>query len=170
MKTPIFLSTLLLMLFTFTVYAQNKITPNPNGSKDEAVVRSYMEAVLSRDPAKLERNHADGYMGYGPRWNSSETKADMIRNIKTIWDGFTDISYDRVRLASMTVTGDEETLLNGNWVFSWSIFKGKDKISGKEISIDVHQTYKIENGKIVLSTVYYNQLDYLIQSGQYTGN
>lgn len=170
MKTPIFLSTLLLMLFTFTVHAQNKITPNPNGSKDEAVVRSYMEAVLSRDPDKLERNHADGYMGYGPRWNSPETKADMIRNIKTIWDGFTDISYDRVRLASMTVTGDQEPLLNGNWVFSWSIFKGKDKISGKEISIDVHQTYKIENGKIVLSTVYYNQLDYLIQSGQYTGN
>jgi len=55
-------------------------------------------------------------------------------------------------------------------IFVWGIFLGKEKSTGKDVSLDVHETLKIKNGKIKGKITYYNELDGMIQVGQYTPN
>ncbi|TVP53197.1 MAG: nuclear transport factor 2 family protein [Mongoliibacter sp.] len=170
MKTSIFISIMLLALFSLTIQAQSNFVINPDGDKDQAVVNAYMEAMRSKDPSQLGKQHADNYVGYGPRWESPETKKDMIQHIQSIWERMDNIRHDRIRMLSVTISGDEVPEFNGNWVFVWGIFVANDKSSGKEISLDIHQIFKVRDGKIIGAVVYYNELDGMIQTGQYAGS
>ncbi|WP_291783914.1 nuclear transport factor 2 family protein [Cecembia sp.] len=170
MKTQTILSTMLLVLFSMCLQAQGNFVLNPNGEKDLAVVRDYINTISSKNAAQLGQTHASNYVEFGPRWDSPGTKDDMIRNIKSIWDMTSEVKYDRTRMISVNVSGDEIPEYNGNWVFLWSVFIGKSKDSGKEIYLDIHQTFKIENGLITLSLVYYNELDSRLQQGVWDGD
>lgn len=171
MKTSIILSTMLLVMFSMTIQAQHGIfTINPNGAKDVAVVKEYFNAITSRNSAQLGKTHATNYVEYGPRWESPGNREDMIRNINNICDMSSEIRYDRIRMMSVNVSRDEIPEYNGNWVFVWGVFFGKSKETGKEIFLDIHQTFKIENGMITLSVVYYNELDSRMQQGVSVGD
>jgi hypothetical protein len=52
----------------------------------------------------------------------------------------------------------------------WTVFVGKERTTGKEVLLDIHEVLKIDNGKIIGKLTYYNELDTMIQSGQYTGD
>ncbi|MCH6201273.1 nuclear transport factor 2 family protein [Aquiflexum sp. LQ15W] len=170
MKKLIFIPTMLLILLSMTIQAQGNFVLNPNGEKDQAVIRAYIQAMTSRNAAQLGQTHAANYVEFGPRWDSPGTKDDMIRNIKSIWDMTSEVRYDRTRMISVNVSGDEIPEYNGNWVFLWSVFIGKSKDSGKEVYLDIHQTFKIENGLITLSVVYFNELDSRMQQGVWDGD
>jgi len=171
MKTHFILSTMLLVMFSMTIQAQQgKFAVNPNGAKDEALVREYVNAITSRNAAQLGQIHASDYLGYGPKWDSPQSREKMLQNVQNIWDNFDNIKYDRIRMISVNVSKDEIPEYNGNWVFVWGVFQGKEKSTGKEVSLDVHETLKIENEKIKLKVTYYNELDGMIQAGQYTPN
>jgi hypothetical protein len=170
MKKLIFIPTMLLILFSMTIQAQGNFVLNPNGEKDQAVVRAYIQAMTSRNAAQLGQTHAPDYLGYGPRWDSPQSREKMLQNVQDIWDNYDNIRYDRIRMISVNVSKDEIPEYNGNWVFVWGVFLGKEKATGKEVSLDVHETLKIENGKIRGKVTYYNELDGMIQAGQYNPN
>ena len=50
----------------------------------------------------------------------------------------------------------------------WSVFAGIEKTTGRKFIIDVHGALKIDNGKIIGNLNYYNELETMIQTGQYT--
>jgi hypothetical protein len=158
-------------MFSMTIQAQQgKFAVNPNGAKDEAVVREYVNAMTSRNEAQISQIHAQNYLGYGPRWDTPQSHERMLQNVQSIWYNYDNIKYDRIRMISVNVSKDEIPEYNGNWVFVWGVFLGKEKSTGKEVSIDVHEALKIENGKITGKVTYYNELDGMIQVGQYTPN
>jgi hypothetical protein len=160
MKTSIILSTMLLLIFSMTIQAQHgNFVINPNGAKDEAVVREYVNAMTSRNAVQVSQLHAPDYLGYGPRWDSPQSREKMLQNVQSIWDNYDNIRYDRIRMISVNISKDEIPEFNGNWVFVWGIFLGKEKSTGKEVLLDVHEMLKIENGNIKGKVTYYNELD-----------
>lgn len=170
MKTQTIISTMLLVLFSMCLQAQGNFVLNPNGEKDLSAVNEYMKAIQSKDPGQIEKIHASDVVGYGPRWNSPRNHQQIVAAIKNIWESASEFRYDRVRMLPVTVSGDEIPEYNGNWVMVWSVFVGKEKTTGKEVMIDVHEALKILNGKIIMKVTYYNELDTMIQTGQYTGD
>jgi hypothetical protein len=170
MKTQTILSTMLLVLFSMCIQAQGNFVLNPNGEKDLAAVSEYMKAIQSKDPSQIEKIHASDVVGYGPRWNSPRNHQQIVEAFINVWESVSDFRYDRVRMLPVTVLGDEIPEYNGNWVLTWSVFVGKDRTTGKEVMIDLHETLKIDKGKIIMKVTYYNELDAMIQTGQYTGD
>lgn len=106
MKKLIFIPTMLLILLSMTIQAQSKFELNPNGDKDQAVVRSYFNAMTSMNSAQLEQTHGSNYVGYGPRWDSPQSREGMLQNVKNIWDFYDNIRYDRIRIISVNVSKD----------------------------------------------------------------
>ncbi len=170
MKKLNIISTILLVLISMSIHAQGNFKVNPNGEKDLAVANEYMQAFLSRDASKLENIHASDVVGYGPRWNSPRNRQQIVQATSSIWESSSEFRYDRVRMLPVTVSGDEIPEYNGNWVMVWAVFVGKEKTTGKEVLVDVHEVLKIDNGKIISKLTYYNELDTRIQLGQYTEN
>lgn len=170
MKKPNIISTLLLILISMSIQAQGNINVNPNGEKDLAAVNEYLKAVYSRDPSQIENIHTSDVVGYGPRWNSPRTRQQIVQSYLYIWESASEFRYDRVRMLPVTVSGDEIQEYNGNWVMVWAVFVGKERTTGKEILLDIHEALKIDNGKIIGKVTYYNELDTMIQTGQYSEN
>ncbi|MFN3761229.1 MAG: nuclear transport factor 2 family protein [Algoriphagus aquaeductus] len=170
MKKPNIISTLLLILISMSIHAQGNFKINPNGEKDLAAVNEYMIAVQSKDPLQIENIHATDVVGYGPRWNSPRTRQQIVDSFNYIWGSLSEFRYERVRMLPVTVLGDEISEYNGNWVMVWSVFVGKEKTTGKEFMLDIHEALKIDKGKVIGKLTYYNELDTMIQTGQYTGD
>lgn len=170
MKKLNIISTLLLILISMSIQAQGNFKINPNGDKELAAVNEYLKAVFSREPSQIENIHASDVVGYGPRWNSPRTRQQIVDSYNYIWESASEFRYDRVRLLPVTISGDEIPEYNGNWVMVWAVFVGKERTTGKEIMLDIHEALKIENGKIIGKVTYYNELDTMIQTGQYTGD
>jgi hypothetical protein len=135
-----------------------------------ALVKAYLNAISTRNTTQLGQTHAANYVEFGPRWNSPGTKQTMMQNVKNIWDMTSEVRYDRIRMVSVSVSGDELPEYNGNWVFVWGVFVGKSKDGDKEVFLDIYQTFKIENGLITLSLVFFNEFDSRIQQGLVTGD
>lgn len=170
MKKLNIISTMLLIMISMSIHAQGNFKVNPNGEKDLAVVKEYEQAIYSRDSKKIENIHASDVVGYGPRWDSPRNRDQIVQAFKNIWEFASDLRYDRPRMLAVTVSGDEIPEYNGNWVMVWAVYVVKEKTSGKEIQLDVHEALKIDKGKIIGKLTYYNELDQMIQMGLYPGN
>ena len=128
-----------------------------------AVVNKYLSAIENHDTVTMASLMADNYKGYGPSIGDSAGKQENLENWKYNLDHyFATIKYNQYQnFASTTESGAHP----GEWVSNWAYCDIKYKDGRGPIHIWVNSIYKIENGKIARSRVFYNEADWLRQLG-----
>ena len=147
--------------------AATEKTPAVNKQSEEnlALVNNFFKAVESRDTAAMSAVLADNYMGYGPSIGDSLGKSDILVNWKYNFDHyFASIKYNRFQNIASDITENNDAE-PGEWVSNWANCSIKYKDGKGPVNIWVNSVYKIENGKIVKSRVFYNEADWLRQLG-----
>lgn len=142
-------------------------TSSNEGKKKEnlALVKKYLEAVETNNPAVMDSVLADDYMGYGPSVGDSTNKRDAIANWKYNAENlYESIKYDRFQNIAVTL-GEGEEAEAGDWVSNWALVTIKYKDGRGPVHAWVNVAYKIKDGKIAHSRTFYNEADVLRQLG-----
>jgi len=142
-------------------------TPPVDKSKEEnmALVNKYLSAIENHDTVTLASVLADNYRGYGPSIGDSAGKQEVLVNWKYNLDHyFATIKYNRYQNFATTMTKDSDAE-PGEWVSNWAYCEIKYKDGRGPIHLWVNSVYKIENGKIAKSRIFYNEADWLRQLG-----
>jgi hypothetical protein len=140
--------------------------PAVDKTKEEniAVVNKYLSAIENHDTVTMASLMADNYRGYGPSVGDSAGKQENLENWKYNLDNyFSTIKYNQFQNFAATMTKDDAH--PGEWVSNWAYCDIKYKDGRGPIHIWVNSIYKIENGKIARSRVFYNEADWLRQLG-----
>ncbi len=149
-----------------TTSAAEKTPPaNKQSEENLTLVNKFLSAVESLDTAAMSAVLADNYKGYGPSIGDSLGKSDILQNWKYNFDHYYGtIKYNRYQniASSIKENNDAEP---GEWVSNWAYCSIKYKDGRGPIYIWVNSVYKIENGKISKSRVFYNEADWLRQLG-----
>ena len=146
-------------LFSCTSSIDNK------GKENLAIAKRYLEAVETKNVVTMDSLLADNYMGYGPSVDDSTNKAEALANWKDNADNlYESIKYTRYQNIAVTV-GEGEQAEAGDWVSNWAYLTIKYKDGRGPVNLWVNATYKIEDGKIVLSRTFYNEADVMRQLG-----
>ena len=142
-------------------------TPAANKQSEEnlTLVNKFFKAVENLDTAAMSAVLADNYKGYGPSIGDSLGKSEILENWKYNFDHYyASIKYNRFQNIASDITGNNEGE-SGQWVSNWAYCSIKYKDGRGPINIWVNSVYKIENGKILKSRVFYNEADWLRQLG-----
>jgi hypothetical protein len=142
-------------------------TPPADKTKEEnmAVVNKYLSAIENHDTVTMASLMADNYKGYGPSIDDSAGKQENLENWKYNLDHyFATIKYNRYQNFATKVT-NENGGEPGDWVSNWAYCEIKYKDGKGPIHLWVNSVYKIENGKIAKSRIFYNEADWLRQLG-----
>ena len=142
-------------------------TPPANKQSEEnlTLVNKFLTAVESLDTGAMSAVLADNYKGYGPSIGDSLGKTEILENWKYNFDHYyASIKYNHYQniASDLAETNNAEP---GEWVSNWSYCSIKYKDGRGPIYIWVNSVYKIENGKILKSRVFYNEADWLRQLG-----
>ena len=156
----------LLILMSVSVFACAP-TANTDKNKDAnlAIAKKYLEAVETNDLASMDSLLADNYMGYGPSVGDSINKAGALESWKyNAANLYESVKYTRYQNIAVTV-GEGEQAEAGDWVSNWAYLTLKYKDGRGPVNLWVNATYKIEDGKIVMSRTFYNEADVMRQLG-----
>jgi hypothetical protein len=136
------------------------------GEANKALVKKYMETILTGNTAGMADFLADGYMGRGPAMKDSVNKQQDIDNWKKSWaEQFSSIKYDEVVSLTPSIKPETNSRVAGDWVLTWGTISAEHKNGMPPIKFNLHVAYRITNGKIDRSQVYYNVADILTQEG-----
>lgn len=127
------------------------------------LIEKYQQAITSHDVEVIKDILADNYVGYGPSIGDSMKKDDAILN----WDYNMQHLYERLefkQIENIAISNDNGKT-KGTWVSSWGKMNLKFKDLSNESIIWSNTIYKIEDGKIIKSIVFYNEADALRQAG-----
>ncbi len=130
-----------------------------------ALVNKFLAAVESRDTAAMSAELADNYKGYGPSIGDSLGRSEILENWKYNFDHYyATIKYNRFQNIASDIKENNDAE-PGEYVSNWAYCSIKYKDGRGPIYIWVNSVYKIENGKISKSRVFYNEADWLRQLG-----
>jgi hypothetical protein len=134
-----------------------------NAEKNRELIDNYVKAVENMDFDAMDEYLDDSYLGMGPSYGDSISKADAIESWKfNVENLYENIKYNKSRTIPVTIsTGDNQ----GEWVSNWAELNIKYKNGIGEVTIWANSIYLIENGKIVKSITFYNEGDALRQLG-----
>ena len=158
-----------LVLLTFMSVSLFACAPATNIDKNKdanlAIAKKYLEAVETNDLASMDSLLADNYMGYGPSVGDSINKAGALESWKyNAANLYESVKYTRYQNIAVTV-GEGEQAEAGDWVSNWAYLTLKYKDGRGPVNLWVNATYKIEDGKIVMSRTFYNEADVMRQLG-----
>lgn len=146
----------------------NKQTPAVDtvGEQNKALVKKYMDAALVGNTTDMADLLADNYQGRGPNMKDSVNRQQGLDNWKKNWEEqFSAIKYDEAAVLATTITPETNIRNAGDWVLTWGTASVDYKNGNASAKFFLHEAYRIANGKIVWSIVYYNQADILTQQG-----
>ena len=150
------------LLFVVFALVISCTTQHSSSAKNEALIKSYVEAVQQKDAVTMETLLAEQYKGFGPSANDSINKVAAIENWKynteNLYEG---IQYNKSRVISVNVPDGEN---KGAWVSNWAELTISYK-SGEKAVIWANTVYQIENNKIIKSYTFYNEADVYKQLG-----
>lgn len=136
------------------------------GEANKAMVKKYMETILTGNTAGMADFLADGYMGHGPAMKDSVNKEQDIANWKKSWaEEFTSIKYDEVVSLTPSIKPETKSRAAGDWVLTWGTISVEHKNGLPPVKFNLHVAYRVANGKIDRSYVYYDVADILTQEG-----
>jgi limonene-1,2-epoxide hydrolase len=149
-----------------TTSAAEKTTPaNKQSEENLALVNKFFTAVENLDTAAMSAVLADNYKGYGPSIGDSLGKTEILENWKYNFDHYyASIKYNRFQNIASEIAENSDAE-PGEWVSNWAYCSIKYRDGRGPIYIWVNSVYKIENGKILKSRVFYNEADWLRQLG-----
>jgi len=149
-----------------TTSAAEKTPPaNKQSEENLTLVNKFFKAVENLDTAAMSAVLADNYKGYGPSIGDSLGKTEILENWKYNFDHYyASIKYNRFQDIASDIS-ENNGAEPGEWVSNWAYCSIKYKDGRGPINIWVNSVYKIENGKISKSRVFYNEADWLRQLG-----
>ena len=142
-------------------------TPPANKQSEEnvALVNKYLAAIENLDTAAMSAVMADNYRGYGPSVGDSAGKSEALENWKYNFDHFyAFLKFERYQNIAAVIPPDNAAD-PGEWVSDWAYCSIRYKDGKGPIHLWINSVYKIENGKIAKSRVFYNEADWLRQLG-----
>ncbi len=135
-------------------------------SGNKEMVKKFIDAVITGKTDAMGEYLADGYMGYGPAMKDSVNKQQDIDNWKKSWaEQFTSIKYDEVVSLTPSIKPETSSRAAGDWVLTWGTISTEYKNGTPPVKFQLHVAYRVTNGKIDRSYVYYNVADILTQQG-----
>ena len=130
-----------------------------------ALVNKYLSAIEDHDTVTMASLLSANYKGYGPSIGDSAGKREILENWKYNFDHFyASIKYTRYQNSASTIAENNDAEA-GDWVSNWAYCTIKYKDGKGPIYLWVNSVYRIENGKIMQSRVFYNEADWLRQLG-----
>ncbi len=136
------------------------------GVKNKELVKKYIDAVITGNTTTMGDYLADGYVGHGPAMKDSVNKQQNTENWKKSWDEqFSSIKYDEVVSLTPSIKPETSARAAGDWVLTWGIISAEYKNGTPPVKFNLHVAYRVTNGKIDMSYVYYNVADILTQQG-----
>lgn len=137
--------------------------PDRRNPMNEALAITYIDAVVKGDIKTMEELLTDDYRGYGPGIADSVNKVKEIENWKRNMDSlYVSIKYDRYGTLSTRVDSGR---VAGDWVFDWARITLNYKSVEPPVTFWSHAVFRIKDGKINLSRVFYDRHDILRQRG-----
>jgi hypothetical protein len=143
----------------------DKTTPvNKTSDENLSLINKWAKAIEDHDTAAMSSLTADNFKAYGPSIGDSAGKSDYLSNWKYNFDKYyATIKYDRFQTFATTVGGNEPD--PGDWVSNWSYVTIGYKDGKGPVHLWVNAVFKLENGKIAKTRVFYNEADWLRQLG-----
>ena len=139
---------------------ENVVLRNPD---NEALVKKYMEAIVSGDTSNLEGFLADNYQSLGPNFNDSINKTRTVEDIKASWRSrWRSVEYKRYTMLSATNT---EPGVEGDWVLDWAAVTIHSKDKTPSFTINWHGAFRVKDGKIDREIDFFNEADIYKQIG-----
>ncbi|MBC6365409.1 nuclear transport factor 2 family protein [Algoriphagus sp. AK58] len=137
-------------------------SPDQKNSENVKLVEGYVNAVEAMDFEAMSNYLDENYLGMGPSYGDSITKAQAVESWKyNIENLYEKIEYTKSKFAAVTIPdGDAK----GEWVANWAELTITYK-DGNSVKLLANSNYKVENGKIVQSITFYNEADALRQLG-----
>jgi hypothetical protein len=151
MKTVKTLSIALFLCLGQITFAEESIE-NPTATEDIKVVSDYIDASMTNKMDVVVNLVADEHIGIGPANGDTQTKAELLTTW-TEWNKVrTNQKNDYVRNSFRVVGGD----LDGDWESVWGTYSFTE--TGIDIVLPYQYTAQGENGKILRSAIYYDNL------------
>jgi hypothetical protein len=133
-----------------------------------------MSAELKGDTAGMSALMANNYIGFGLGVKDSVDKAKTLKGVQEHWEVY---KYGGKRYTSLqtltqtTTTDGGRGRGKGDWVFEWgdlsTDYPSTPDYGNKAITATFayHAAFRVENGKIVTRTQYFNHEDIMKQLG-----
>ena len=156
-KTPLLLLCFLIisqLSFSQTEAPKYKdvVVENPEAEADMKVVSDYVKALVNNKMMEAEKLLSEKYMGYGPAVNDSISKQQTIATWKEAHKMRTNEKVGFVTQTFRVLQGE----LAGDWVSHWGTYSFTQ--NGKNIELPYQLTALVTDGKIVRSTIYFDNL------------
>jgi ketosteroid isomerase-like protein len=151
MKTIKTLSIALVLCLGQITFAQESVE-NPTATEDIKVVSDYIDALMTNKMDVVSSLVADDHVGMGPANGDTQTKAELVANWTEYNKIRTNQKNDYVRNSFRVNGGD----LAGDWVSVWGTYSFTE--NGIDIILPYQYTAQVENGKILKSAIYYDNL------------
>lgn len=120
-------------------------------SAEIETTKAGIKAYEAQDWDTWKANFADTAKIYHNS-NKASTPAEMMVGMKQMISNFSSYGFnDKGAEYEMIIDKDGET-----WVNYWNTWKGKAKVTDKELMVPVHITMQFVNGKIVQEYAYYD--------------
>ena len=159
------LSCCCLAFSTLMISCQGPQTIAYDGAAEMEVVDEFLVAIQNADMETARSLITDESITYGPAVTDSLTANEWnelwVDNFK---NRIKEISYERTASRYFLVTPQQNPLLSGHWVMEWGIMSS-NYLNGTSASFWWHGAFKVEDGKIALSRVFYDRADLLTQTG-----
>ncbi|TXD82052.1 nuclear transport factor 2 family protein [Subsaximicrobium wynnwilliamsii] len=157
MKTLKTSAIVLFLIIGQITFAQAKsyketVTENPTAEEDLKVVGDYLDALINNNMDKAASFIADSYVGTGPDYQETETKAEHIAGWKEAHKSRKNEKNDYISQTFRVIDGD----LKGDWVSVWGTYTFTE--NDVTVNLPYQYTAMVDNGKIVQSVIYYNRL------------
>ena len=131
--------------------------------KNTEIVYKYLEASISSDFETMESLLADVYIGAGPGLKDSVTKTQHLANWKSRWiNDFESIDYERSETVTKRITYGP---FLGDWVSDWARVTVTYKNGFPPVTFMLNSVFRVRNGFIERSRVYYDTGDVMRQQG-----
>ncbi|MDA0194153.1 MAG: hypothetical protein O2887_10095 [Bacteroidetes bacterium] len=126
------------------------------------LVYGYLDAISSNNLDAVANALSDDFIGYGPNYGDSVTKAQVLQSWTGNWDSvFTSINYARIETTTESIAEGENM---GDWVMDWANISLNYQ-DGSSATFMFHGVFKVADSKIVTSASFYNVADILTQRG-----
>ncbi|QJP34693.1 hypothetical protein F0365_09960 [Nonlabens sp. Ci31] len=132
-------------------YTDNMMV-NPSGKEDIKVVTNYIDALMGHKMDIAADLLSDSYVGSGPSFGETETKAEYINFWKEAHAVRSNQNKDFVSHSFRVVDGN----LKGDWVSIWGTYTFTQNTI--EVNLPYPLTAMVTNGKIARSNIYYDKL------------
>jgi len=152
------------LLVTYSVVGclEQKETDRRNIQNQIEVVKEFVDAITVQDIETMSSLMADDFVQKGPYFDSTYTREETIALWKDNFSKAEQIKFDRDHILYEQIPEGE---LKGNWVMDWGAVTEIFKNMPDTAVFDVHTVYKVENRKISMAHLFYNEADIQKQLG-----